>query len=155
MKPFIGILTLVAIMSLLGCENFEGPQGPPGSTPLSINGTIQTADSDSAGTASVSLYLSLPLPEESVTINDTIVPYISSFVSSDYHYSRYDFPLFCGDTARLYVNFTDFEGRETYAWSEIVLPGEFEIIEPDTNYFEYVIGSDFSASWTSSSSADA
>lgn len=151
--PYL-ILILSLLSFLLGCEGPEGPQGPAGTYPIIVNGYLNASPYDTVNTAYASLYISKAPSIATVTINDTIIPFYD-FFSVDMYYRDTDFPISRGDSAHLFITYSDANGDSAIAWSDIILPGDFEIITPDTDYIDLAFGSDIEFVWTSSIGAEA
>ncbi|NQS97077.1 MAG: hypothetical protein HQ591_01345 [candidate division Zixibacteria bacterium] len=150
------LLSALLIALFIGCEGPEGPQGPQGETgayPVSINAEMVYSSNQDDTTASVYIYIS-QIPEvPSVSINGIIIPF-QGYQYSDLNFRYYEFPILREDSAHLFIDYTDINGDAASAWADVIVPGYFEITQPDTDMYQHPFYEDFTASWSPSEGAE-
>ena len=155
----IFIFTAVFLLStfFLGCDGPEGPQGPAGETlpyPVSIDADIDYSIFNEDSTAITQVYISQTPTIPQVTINEIVIPF-QGYSGSMLHYLDYYFPIIREDSASLLITYTAINGEPKSAWADIVVPGNFEITQPDTEYYEHTFNTDLTVAWTPSPGAEA
>jgi len=152
-KVIPAVMTVIVVLTvfLTSCEGPEGPQGPAESSPY-ITGAVSWPWSDSTAYASVEVSESPAIP--GVTING-IACKRDNFMSADkFRFLNSDLSILPGDSVYLRVVYTKLDGTPGVAKADIVMPGFFEIAEPDTSFTTIEVGDGFTANWTESSGAD-
>ena len=159
-KLFILPFILTAGLLLFGCEGTEGIQGVSGENPLMVNANIEKYpsyySSNPNGIRSfISLYHSPSVAQ--VYLNDTPIPIgpYGEYIGSSLQYAHENLPFSQGDSVHLEIIYEQTDGDTAIAWADIVIPGEFEINNVDTNYMTVEFGEDLELSWTESYGADA
>lgn len=145
-------LALFVTLVLLGCEGDVGPQGPPGGYLLpTISGSITINDpDDSVAYATASVNNSQVIP--GVQINGyTLDLYLT--MSGNLSYFSSPFPLRPGNTATLQVSWLLPDSTPALAQAQVIVPGAFQILQPDTSLHEIPVGQGLQASWSPSAGA--
>ncbi len=158
-KRFFILSFLVAaafLTVIVGCEGPEGPQGPPGPAQVYIVGWIKNNGGDYL--TGMSLVETYNLPEiPHVMINDTQIHYDPGpppVPAIPLRFIDYDLPIVAGDSAKLSVSYTRLDGYPGIAQANIMMPGPFEIILPDTSFDTLAVGDSLIFRWTSSEGVD-
>ena len=134
---------------LVGCEGDEGPAGSEGDVPVVIEGMVDILDSQDS-TAYVTVTVANCLEVPSVLLNEIHLLYEPG-TWADFTYDG--FPISPGEAAQLFVTFTQSNGENGVAVANIVMPGSFEVLSPDsTNDVSLTDSTEFS--WTASNHAD-
>lgn len=154
----IFILTAVFLLTVffLGCEGPEGTQGPQGEAgiyPISVNAEVEYSEFEADTTAYVKVYIS-QIPEVPlVSVNGIALPF-NGYYYSDLQFRYSDFPILRGDSAHLIIDYIDIMGDSASAWADVIVPGHFQITQPDTDEYQHPFFEDLTVTWTPSEGAE-
>ncbi len=142
----LACLTVVAFFTMCGCEDDQGSTEPQGGDTVRIRARVNIYDSqDTTAVIMVSFDNCLGVPQ--VMINGINLVYRQGI---EVPFTDEYFPLSPGDSVRLFAEFTQENGLYGSAVANIMMPGPFEIISPDTATDITLTDSTIFA-WTSSS----
>ena len=139
----------IGLFFLTGCEGDEGPAGTEGSVPVVIEAVASILDAEDS-TANITATVANCLEVPSVLLNELNLVYEpGTWADFIYH----DFPISPGEAAHLFVTFTQSSGENGVAVANIVMPGSFEVLSPDSS-IDVSLTDSTEFSWTASSHAD-
>ncbi len=156
---YIFLFLSLIIIACKGPEGPRGPAGPPGSPVIYVSGYIYPSCYDTlCNFYYTHIDVAFPPSVPYVKLNDEEIPlqrwdyYYSTYV---FHYDKYDTANFSpGDEILLEVVYKKPSGKSAKAYTQIHIPGDFDIISPDTSEFCLQLGSSLTIEWTESQGAD-
>lgn len=140
---------VIAVSLILGLTACEGPQGPRGPSPISVNGQIYLGSGDTA--ASAYIYVSETPTIPVVTVNDVICSRSPFMYDNEFRFYNYDLPIVPGDSIYLTVTFTGYNNAPGLAGADVLFPTSFGITSHDTTAEVIIpVGTDLMIEWTES-----
>jgi hypothetical protein len=153
-KALPGIISTVSlIIAITGCE---GPRGPAGSSNpiVYITGEIAGAYAGAEIGAEIVVVECSSIP--SVSINGTPCERSLFWYTEGFRFGQTVVGVSPGDSVYVEVNYVGIYGEDKTAWSDVVVPGIFEITSHDPAIGQIIpVGSDFVVEWTASEGTDA
>jgi hypothetical protein len=144
------LLTALALV-LTACKGDRGPQGPSGTVPVNLYGSIDYSYSNAEFDLQATGVPSVP----SLSVNG--VPYQMSFNSYQQVFEYYNHwsPFTPGDSLHLILSYQTLQGNPAAAISEVVLPDTFRLLtyNPDSSYYQILWGQGFDFTWSRSQGA--
>lgn len=155
-----GSLCVTALaLFFAGCQGDRGPQGPPGCPlPIFINAQFSADYNPDGPPFPPSFFMTVAESPSvpSATINGAAYQPSPYLYQNIFRFTSDNLSLAPGDSLHLQVDYLTSDSLARQARSDLVLPGNFGVVWPDTGgTYSLPRDSDFVARWTRSSGANA
>ena len=156
-QKFVLSSSLIIIISALfiSCEGPEGPAGPVGDTQIWVDASISSNYYWSNGTGATVVINNCPVIP-CVMIDATVLNLLPGSGNGEgdlcagiLFFEHDNIDILPGGKASLSVEYIDESGEYRTITGEVNLPGEFQILEPDTSAIDIVLGENLTFTWSS------